>query len=97
MRALDTARLVCEEVGGEAVVYAPLSGGFDASDAGELLAATQPGAALLLVGHEPDLSGVVSALTSARIEMKKGGIAALRGGQLIVLLRPHEIELVAGL
>ena len=97
VRALDTARLVCEELGAEAVVHAPLGGGFDAGDARELLAATEPGGALLLVGHEPDLSGVVSALTSARIEMKKGGIAALRGGQLIVLLRPREIELIAGL
>jgi hypothetical protein len=34
-------------------------------------------------------------MTGARIEMKKGGIAAIRGGQLIVLLRPREIELVA--
>ena len=97
VRALDTARLVCEELGAEAVVHAPLGGGFDAGDARELLAATEPGGALLLVGHEPDLSGVVSALTSARIEMKKGGIAAVRDGQLIVLLRPREIELIAGL
>jgi hypothetical protein len=29
--------------------------------------------------------------------MKKGGIAAIRGGQLVALLRPREIELVAGL
>jgi phosphohistidine phosphatase SixA len=62
-----------------------------------LLAATGPDGSLLLVGHEPDLSGLVAALTSARIEMKKGGIAAIRGGRLIALLRPREIELVAGL
>ena len=52
---------------------------------------------MLLVGHEPDLSGLVAAITGARVEMKKGGIAAIRGRQLLELLRPGEIELVAGL
>jgi len=96
VRALETARLVCAEVGGQPVVHEPLSGGFDASDAAELLGTCGSGDSLLLVGHEPDLSGLVGALTSARIEMKKGGIAAIRGGQLVALLRPREIELVAG-
>jgi phosphohistidine phosphatase len=97
VRALDTARLLCAELGGTPVVHEPLSGGFDEHDAAELMAATEPGDSLLLVGHEPDLSGLVAALTSARIEMKKGGIAAIRGGRLIALLRPREIELVARL
>ncbi len=96
VRALDTARLVCSELGGEAIVHQPLSSGFGQRDAAELLAAIEPGSSLLLVGHEPDLSGLVHALTAARVEMKKGGIAAIRGGQLIALLRPREIELVAG-
>jgi len=97
VRALETARLVCAELGGEPVVHEPLGGGFDAGDAKELLAAATGAGAVLLVGHEPDLSGLVAALTSARVELKKGGIAAIRGGQLIALLRPHEIELVAAL
>ena len=97
VRALDTARLACGEFGGTPVVYEPLSGGFGERDAAELIAAIGPGGSLLLVGHEPDLSGLVAALTSSRIEMKKGGIAAIRGGRLIALLRPREIELVAGL
>jgi phosphohistidine phosphatase len=78
-------------------VHEALAGGFEERDAGELLAATEADGSLLVVGHEPDLSGIVAALTSARIEMKKGGIAAVRGGQLVELLRPREIELVAGL
>ncbi len=97
VRALDTARLVCAEFDLQPVVHEPLSGGFDERDAAELVAASGHSSALLLVGHEPDLSGLVAALTSARVEMKKGGIAAVRGGQLIALLRPREIELVAGL
>jgi phosphohistidine phosphatase len=97
VRALDTARLVCAELDLEPVVHEPLAGGFEPGDTAELLAAVGPGAALLLVGHEPDLSGLVAAMTGARIEMKKGGIAAIRDGSLVELLRPGEIELVAGL
>ena len=85
------------ERGLEPIVHAPLGGGFDERDAAELVATTDARAALLLVGHEPDLSHLVAAMTGARVEMKKGGIAALRGGRLVELLRPGEIELVAGL
>ena len=55
---------------------------------------------LLLVGHEPDLSSVVGDLTGARVDLKKGGVAAviLKGvsGELAVLLRPRELALIAG-
>ena len=97
VRALETARLVCAELDLEPIVHEPLSGGFDERHADELRAAIGASGVLLVVGHEPDLSGRVAALTSARIEMKKGGLAAVRGGQLVELLRPREIELLAGL
>ena len=97
VRALDTALLACAELDLKPVVHEPLAGGFGAGDEAELLASVGPGAALLLVGHEPDLSGLVAAMTGARVEMKKGGIAAIRDRQLVELLRPSEIELVAGL
>ena len=97
IRALDTARLACAELELEPVVHEPLSGGFDERDAAELLRSTAPNGVVLLVGHEPDLSGLVAALTTARIEMKKGGVAVIRGGRLVALLRPREVELVAGL
>ena len=51
---------------------------------------------MLVVGHEPDFSQVVYDLTGARVDFKKGGIAAVRvqrgGGELLVLLRPRELE-----
>lgn len=97
LRALETARLACAEIGLEPVVYAPLSDGFDERDCARLLTGQRAGSTLLLVGHEPDLSGLVAAITGARVEMKKGGIAAIRDRQLVELLRPSEIELVAGL
>jgi phosphohistidine phosphatase len=78
-------------------VHEPLSGGFDEQDWAALMAGQSSGTTLLLVGHEPDLSGLVAAITGARVEMKKGGLAAIRDRQLAELLRPSEIELVAGL
>ena len=97
VRALETARLACAELGLEPIVHEPLSGGFDERDCAKLLAGVGAGASVLLVGHEPDLSGLVAALTGARVDMKKGGIAAIRDRQLVELLRPSEIERVAGL
>jgi phosphohistidine phosphatase len=53
-----------------------------------------------VVGHEPDFSQVVYDLTGGRIDLKKGGIAAVRldgtRGELIALLRPRELVRVCG-
>jgi phosphohistidine phosphatase len=96
VRARDTARLACEALGVEPIEHEALAEGFDASDALELLAAAGEDKRILLVGHEPDFSQVVHDLTGGRIALKKGGMAgiALDGtrGQLIVLLRPRELE-----
>jgi phosphohistidine phosphatase SixA len=58
-----------------------------------------PPARVMLVGHEPDLSTVVAELTGARIDLKKGGLAVVRidgaGGELVLLLRPSELALIA--
>jgi len=81
-------------------VHAPLAGGFDAPQALQALAGVPLGdGRLLLVGHEPDLSLTVGGLTGARIDLKKGGLAVVRlegaGGELVVLLRPRELALIA--
>lgn len=100
VRARDTARLACQELGIEPQIEASLSEGFDRGDARDLLYAHDDGDRVLLVGHEPDFSQVVGDLTGARIDMKKGGVAAVKvdGSQaeLIVLLRPRELESLAG-
>jgi len=100
VRALDTARLACDAIGGEPVTHAALGGGFDTGDVRELVLATGPDKRLLLVGHNPDFEQVVHDLTGASIDLKKGGIAAVRmdgrGGLLIALLRPREIARIAG-
>jgi phosphohistidine phosphatase len=87
-RAAETARLVCEPLGVEPQLEPKLAGGpFDA----EALAAGL-GDDVLLVGHDPDFSMAVHSLTGAQVRMKKGGLAGIEKGELIVLLRPRELK-----
>jgi phosphohistidine phosphatase len=78
----------------------PLAGGFHAPEALAALSELPGDGRLLLVGHEPDLSTVVGELTGSGVDLKKGGLAAVRleavGGELAVLLRPRELALIAG-
>ena len=98
-QAPDTARLACRSLNIEPIVHEPLSAGFDRDDALELLRAHGEDARVLVVGHEPDFSQVVADITGGRIDLKKGGLAAVRetggSGEQIVLLRPRELESLA--
>jgi phosphohistidine phosphatase len=90
VRAADTARLVCEPLGIEPQHEPKLAGGpFDA----EALAAGL-GDDVLLVGHDPDFSMAVHALTGAQVRMKKGGLAGVEKGELKVLLRPGDLRAI---
>jgi len=87
VRALETARIACESLEVEPEVADELSGGeFDPEGL-----VTGRGV-VLLVGHEPDFSQAVCGLTGARVEMKKGGLAAVDGRVLVSLLRPGQIK-----
>jgi phosphohistidine phosphatase len=91
VRAADTAKLACEPLGIEPQLEPKLAGGpFDA----EALAAGL-GDDILLVGHDPDFSMAVHALTGAQVRMKKGGLAGVEKGELKVLLRPDELRAIA--
>jgi phosphohistidine phosphatase len=91
VRAVDTARLACEPLGTEPQLESKLAGGpFDA----EALAAGL-GEHVLLVGHDPDFSMAVHSLTGAQVRMKKGGLAGVEKGELMVLLRPAELAAIA--
>jgi len=93
VRALDTARLACAELGVEPEVERALSGGdFDAA----ALAAGR-GRQVVLVGHEPDMSRAIGDLTGARVALAKGGVAAIDGRELKLLLRPEELRELARL
>jgi phosphohistidine phosphatase len=88
VRAAETARIACEPLGVEPELEPKLSGGpFDP----EALAAGL-GDEVLLVGHDPDFSMAVHSLTGAQVRMKKGGLAGIEKGELIVLMRPKELK-----
>jgi phosphohistidine phosphatase len=99
VRALGTAELACRSLGAEPVVERGLGEGFDRDAAIELLRAHGDDARVLVVGHDPDFSQVVHDLTGARVDFPKGGVAAVReargSGELVVLLRPRELEALA--
>lgn len=80
--------------------HSPLAGGFDSAQARDAMTEVDADGRLLLVGHEPDLSGLVADLTGGLVDLKKGGVAAVRlggvGGELALLLRPRDLALIAG-
>ena len=90
VRARQTAEIACEALGVALIVHEPLRDGFSLRDAEELLAAGAD-QRVLVVGHNPDLEQVVYDISGARIELKKGGVAGLRGTELLALLRPREL------
>lgn len=92
VRAADTARLACEALALEPEIAGELRGGpFDSLS----LAAGRGD--VLLVGHEPDLSGEVARLTGGRVKLRKGGLAIVDGSTLMALLRPRDLAGLAGL
>jgi phosphohistidine phosphatase len=93
VRAADTAALACAAAGGiEPQVEPRLAGG--PFDAHALIAGL--GEEVLLVGHDPDFSLALHTLTGAQVRMRKGALAAVHKGELIVLLRPRELSAIAG-
>ncbi|MEA2478603.1 MAG: phosphohistidine phosphatase [Thermoleophilaceae bacterium] len=90
VRAAETARIACAELGVDVSIESALQGG--PFDARELAAGFED---VLLVGHDPDFSMAVHAMTGAQVRMKKGGLAGVSKGELSVLLRPVELEAIA--
>jgi phosphohistidine phosphatase len=90
LRALQTAQLACEPLGVEAIVEPALSG-----QPVDVLSLTAGLPDVLLVGHDPSFSLILHDLTGAQARLRKGGIAGIRKGELIVLLRPHELSAIA--
>lgn len=89
-RAVQTAELACEPLGvqvttepalgGEPIDVRAITGGLDN---------------VLLVGHDPSLSLLLHDLTGTQSRMKKGGLAGISKGELLVLLRPTDLAAIA--
>jgi phosphohistidine phosphatase len=77
-RAVRTAELACEAIGGTPLVSDRLGPGADWGDFGRTLAEHPDARRVLFVGHEPDLSGTIALLTGASsVRMRTGGLACV--------------------
>jgi phosphohistidine phosphatase len=91
LRAIQTAQLACAPLGVEVTVDRRLAG--EPFDVDDLVAGLGD---VLLVGHDPAFSLTLHDLTGAQARMKKGGLAGISKGELVVLLRPSELSAIAG-
>jgi|SRR5579884_4073249 len=90
LRAVQTAERACEPLGVPVRVDPVLSG--EPFDVTRLVAGLGD---VLLVGHDPSFSLLVHDLTGAQARMKKGGLAAISKGELVLLARPSELAAIA--
>lgn len=98
VRARQTAEIVAEklEPGVDLVVDERLSPGFDSDHLAEILASHPDSNAVMLVGHEPDFSSMISYLVGGgELVCKKGGLARVdlleensMRGELVWLIPP---------
>jgi phosphohistidine phosphatase len=99
VRAAETADLACKALNVTPEHRDAVGKGFDVGVVRELLAEHDDGEKILVVGHNPSFEQVVLDLTGARVDFKKGGVAAIRvsagRGDLLALLRPRELESLA--
>jgi phosphohistidine phosphatase len=93
-RAEQTARVVAKELAVKLEEDRALEPGFGISELKQLLK-KYPGKSLMLVGHEPDFSEVISDLTGASLKLSKAGLvlvdldAAGMRGRLLWLFPPR--------
>jgi phosphohistidine phosphatase len=77
VRALETAQIVGGHLGANVRLDDRLAGGADLVDLEELLSAAGDPPRPLLVGHDPDFSGIASTLVGAAIAMPKGALVRI--------------------
>ncbi len=90
LRALQTAQLACAPLGVEVIPDRRLAG--EPLDVDALTGGLDN---VLLVGHDPSFTLTLHDLTGAQARMKKGGLAAIAKGELVVLMRPSELSAIA--
>jgi phosphohistidine phosphatase len=96
-RALQSAELVCEAVGGRPAADDRLRPGATWGQLARAMADHPDARRVLFVGHEPDLSSAVAELTgAASVRMRTGGLACVEfygtpepgGGEIAWLIDP---------
>jgi phosphohistidine phosphatase len=82
LRAAETAELVAGALGRKAEVDDRLAAGFGPESLAAIVAGADGARRIVLVGHDPDFSDVLSTLVGTEIAMKKGALARvdLMGG-----------------
>lgn len=90
LRARQTAQLACEPLGVAVTIEPALSG--EPFDLRELTAGRED---VLLVGHDPSFTLTIHDITGAQSRLRKGGLAGIAKGELVVLLRPTELAAIA--
>jgi phosphohistidine phosphatase len=91
VRAVQTAQHACAPLGVEVTLERRLAG--EPFDAYDLVAGLGE---VLLVGHDPSFTLTVHDLTGAQARLRKGGLAGISKGELVVLMRPGELSAIAG-
>ena len=92
-RAAQTAEIAAEYLKIKSRVEKLLVPGFGKREL-ECLVEQYPDQSLMLVGHEPDFSGAIAALTDASVKLSKAGVALVdvdlpsRKGKLLWLFPP---------
>jgi phosphohistidine phosphatase len=76
VRAHETAQIIAEEMGIKVTVRKALAPGFDVAAVANLIGGLRADDRVMFVGHEPDLSSIISRLIGGgEIIMKKGSVA----------------------
>ena len=100
IRCRQTAEIVCARLGGAPVEDGRLCPGMDLDALEDALLAHPDAGAVLVCGHEPDLSEAVAGLTGGGlVEFRKGSLALLdvaavrpAGGRLRALYPPSALR-----
>jgi phosphohistidine phosphatase len=96
VRARQTAQLAAAELGVKVYEDDALRPGFSSGDLDALLARHR-GECVVLVGHDPDFSGLLRDTAGANVAFPKGGVATvdMPSGELRWLMRPRALRLLA--
>ena len=99
LRALQTAEIIAEALDMRATVSEAVNFGFDLADVQRLSKNFGAGDELMFVGHNPDMSLLVSEVTGVDVSMKKGGLArvdvfgrTVDEGELVWLIAPKVFD-----